>query len=897
MSVLRGLFVRFAGLFGKEHKDRDLAAELESHVQMHIDDNLRAGMTPEEARRQALLKLGGVEQTKESYRDRRGIPWLETLLQDIRFGLRMLAKSPGLTFILVITLALGIGVNAVVFSIVNSFLIRSLSVPHAEQITVLATHQQGAPLGTFLFSFADLSDFRRQAAETFSDVFAYKQFPVGLSADGRADQLTVGYVTGNYFSALGLRPALGRLFVPGEGERPNDAPYVVIAYSYWQTRFGGNRSVIGKQVRINGNLATILGVAPEGFHGTYSLLDMAGYLPLSMLAQEQGHAGLFTDRNGRTLAAMARLKPDVSIAQAQSAVNVIAGRLADQYASTDKGISVRVVPETRSRPTPDTGMVLPAVAALFLGLAGVVLVLVCMNVGNIFLARATARRREMTIRAALGAGRVRLARQILTETILLGLLGGVAGVILGAWAIRSVPSMLPSTGLPLNIDLRFDWRVLAYTVAAALCTGIIVGLWPALLAARTNLSAVLHEGGRSGSAGVSRHRVQRALVIMQVAGSLTLLIVAAVFVRSLERAERMYLGFDPSHVLNVVLDPHEIGYDEARTNKFYRDLEERIRTIPGVQTASLAHSVPMGVFGDGRLVNVEGHPLPPGQAPPLVMFNSIDPAYFDNMRIPLLRGHTFRDSDNDRAPLVAIVNQTMADRFWPGEEPIGKRFSISSGGAGPFVEIVGIAANGKYGFMSEPPQPYFYLPLEQNHPSMRTLQVRSSVPPESLLLEMRQEIQSLAPDLPVFDAETMGQSLAGANGYFIYRFGATMAGVMGLIGLTLAVVGVYGVVSFSTAQRTNELGIRMALGAQRRDVLRLVLRQGLTIVFVGVIAGLVGGWALTRIMGRFAAGPGEVGPLIFGGAALILACVALLACWIPAWRASRVDPMVALRYE
>jgi predicted permease len=596
------------------------------------------------------------------------------------------------------------------------------------------------------------------------------------------------------------------------------------------------------------------------------------------------------------MTAMGRLKPGVSIAQAQSAINVIAERLANQYPSADKGIFVRVVPETRSRPNPGAGNVLPAIAGLFLGLAGLVLLLVCLNVGNILLARATVRRREMTIRVALGAGRVRLVRQILTETVLLGLLGGVAGVILGTWAIRSVPSTLPSTGFPLNIDFRFDWRVLAYTVAAALCTGIIIGLWPALLAARTNLNAVLHEGGRSDSAGVRRNRAGRVLVVMQVAGSLSLLIVAAVFVRSLEHAERMYLGFDPSYVLNVVLDPHEIGYDDARTNEFYRELEEKVRATPGVQTASLAHSVPMGVFGDGRLVNVEGHPPPTGQPTPAVAFNSIDPAYFETMRIPLLRGRAFKDSDNDRASLVAIVNQTMADRFWPGEEPIGKRFSIS-GAAGPFVEIVGIAANGKYGSMSETAQPYFYLPLVQNHPSMRTLQVRSSVPPESLLAEVQQEVRNLAPDLPIFNAETMEQSLNGPNGYFIYRFGATMAGVMGVIGLTLAVVGVYGVVSFSTAQRVHEIGIRMALGAQRRDVLRLVLRQGLTVVFAGVIAGVVGGWALTRAMGRFTAGPSEAGPLIFGGAALLLASVALLACWIPARRAMRVDPMVALRYE
>ncbi len=896
MNPLRGLLMRLRGLFGRERRDHELAEELESHLQMHIEDNLRAGMTPEEARRQALVKLGGVDQTKESYRDRRGLPWLETLVRDVRFGLRMLAKSPALTAILVITLALGIGVNAAVFSIVNSFLIRPLPVPNPQQIVVLASHQQGAPMGASNFSYADLADFRKQAADTFSDLFVYAPFPIGLSIDGRADEITVSCVSGNYFSALGLKPALGRLFLPDEGERPGDSPYLVLAYSYWQTRFGGDRGVIGKQIRVNGNPATIIGVAPEGFHGTYSILDMAGYLPLSMFVQGPELDGLFTVRQMRALRAMGRLKPGVSVAQAQSAVDVIAGRLANQYADADKGISIRVVPEKLSRPSPDIGTMIPVVAGLFLLLAGLVLLLACLNVANILIARATVRQREMAVRSALGADRTRLMRQVLTEAILLALLGGAAGVILGAWASGSIGSMLPRTNPPFHFDFSFDWRVFAYTLGAALLTGFGVGIWPALRAARTNLNAVLHEGGRSDSAGASRHRLRSALVVIQVAGSLALLVVAGLFVRSLDRAERGYLGFDPSHVLNVIVDPNEIGYDEAHTKAFYRELEDRVRALPGVQSATLAFNFPMGAFSDGRPIEVEGHPLPVGQQPPVVLFNQVDPAYFETMRVPLLRGRAFANSDGEAAPPVAIVNQTMAEKFWPAQDAIGKPFRVV-GSKGSFAEIVGIAGNGKYMIMGEPPQPFFYLPLAQSYTSLRTIQIRSSVPPESLLLEVQQEIRNLAPDLPIFDAETMEQVLAGANGYFVYRFGATMAGVMGFIGLILAVVGVYGVMSFSMAQRTREIGIRMALGANRRDVLRLVLRQGLTIVIAGVAAGIVCGWALTRAMGRLAAGPSGAGPLIFGGAALVLMCVALLACWIPARRAMRVDPMIALRYE
>lgn len=895
MRALRAWFVRFGGLFGKQQRDRELAAEMESHLEMHVEENLRGGMTPEEARRQALIRLGGVEQTKESYCDRRGLPWLDTLVQDIRFGLRMLAKSPSLTAIVVITLALGIGVNAAIFSVVDSFLLRPLPVSRPEQIVVLASHQEGAPVGASNLSYADLVDFRKQASRTFSDLFAYAPVPVGLSVEGRADQMTVSCVTGNYFSGLGVKPALGRLFLPGEGVRPGDSPYLVLAYSFWQTRFGGDRSVIGKQVRVNGSPATIIGVTPKDFHGTYSILDMDGYLPLNMFAHGPQAEALFTDRKMRALRVLGRLRSGVSVAQARSAVSVIAGRLAVQYADSDKGVSVHVIPETLARPEPDIGTMIPVVAGLFLLLAGLVLLLACLNVANILIARATVRQREMAIRSALGAGRVRLMRQVLTEAILLALLGGAAGVILGAWASGSVPAMLPKSNPPFHLDFSFDWRVFAYALGAALFAGLIVGLWPAWRAARTNLNAVLHEGGRSDSAGASRHQVRSALVVIQVAGSLALLIVAALFVRSLHRAEESYLGFDPRHLLNVVVDPHEIGYDEARTKDFYRRLEDGVRALPGVQSASLAYNFPMGAFSDGRPIEVEGHPLPVGQPPPIILFNEVDPSYFATMRVPVLQGRAFTDSDNETAPPVAIVNQTMAERYWPGQNPIGKRFRVV--GSPAFAEVVGIAGNGTYMILGEPPQPFFYVPLAQSYSSLRTIQIRSSVPPESLLLEVQQQIRNLAPDLPIFDAETMEQALAGANGYFVYRFGAAMAGVMGFIGLILAVVGVYGVMSFSMAQRTREIGIRMALGANRRDVLRLVLRQGLTIVVAGVVVGLVCGWALTRAMGRFAAGPTDAGPLIFGGATLVLACVALLACWIPARRAMRVDPMVALRYE
>jgi predicted permease len=808
----------------------------------------------------------------------------------------MLRKNPGLTFALVFSLALGIGVNAAVFGIVNGFLLRPLPIPHPEQIVVLASHQQGDTLGVSSFSYPDLVDFRDQSSSVFSDVFAWKLWIAGLSAGGPADHVYASCVTGNYFSALGLRPALGRLFFPGEGERPGEDTTVVLGYAYWKRKFGGDRAVIGKAVRLNGESATIIGVAPKGFRGTFSLLTMDAYLPMTMVAKEQEIAGLFTDRTLRQITAMARLKPGVSLAAARSSVNVIAGRLAAQYGDADKGNFVRVLPEKLARPTPEIGTLMPAVAALFLVLAAMVLLLVCVNVAGILLARATVRSREMAVRAALGAGRGRLVRQMLTEAILLSALGGAAGVILGGWASGSLGSLLPHTSVPVSFDFHFDWRVAMYSSAIVLFAGMIVGLWPALRSAGANLGEVLHEGGRGNSAGITRHRARSVLVAMQVAGSLVLLIVAALFARSLQRAEGMYLGFDPSHVAFVVTDPHEAGFDQARTERFNRQLEDRVRALPGVESASLSYTVPMSLLTNGTHVYFEGRPLRPGQQAPMIVFNLVDPAYFGTMRVPLLRGRSFTDSDSESAVPIAIVNQTMAEDFWPGEDPIGKRFSVDTA-PGRFVEIVGVSAKGSYNTMGETAQPFFYLPLAQSWDPIHTIEVRSSRPLEPLLVELQQEVHSLSPEVPILDAETMQQCLAGLNGFFIFRLGAIMASVMGFIALALACVGVYGVVSFSTAQRTNEIGIRMALGANRPDILKLVLRQGIAIVAIGIFAGLIGGWALARAMARFAAGPSNPGPFILGGAALLLTFVALLASYIPARRASRVDPMVALRHE
>src|SRR6202453_1675224 len=574
------------------------------------------------------------------------------LLQDIRYGWRMLAKTPALTLVVAITLALGIGANALIFSFVNGFLLRPMPVPHPEQIAVLAANQKGDSPFLYSFSYPEFVDFRKQA-ESFADLVGYVLAQPGLSADGRVDEVLASYVTGNYFSVLGVKPALGRLILGSEENQPSEQPVVVLGYSYWQKRFGGDAGVIGKRVRVNGSQATIIGVVPKQFLGAISVVEMDMYMPWSNAASiEQGSSNPETDRSARTVRVLSRLKPGVRFSQAQASIDVIASRLAKQYPSTDGNIKVRVYREQLARPAPLGNSMVALIASFFLILGALLLMLACMNVANVLLARATARQREMGLRAALGAGRARLIRQMLTETILLGILGGVLGVILGEWANPGNIFKAAQSSLPIRLDFGFDWHVFAYSFAAALFTGVFVGLWPAFRASRADLNSILQEGGRSDSSGSGRHRLRSALVVAQVAGSLMLLIVAGLFVRSLRHAETMYLGFDPDHVLSLNMDPHQIGYDQACTTEFYRQLESRTRALPGVQAVSFAFSAPMTGGVKTGTVTFQGQALPPGHRPPSLFFNSIDPAYFETLRVPLLRGRAFNESDNPTAPPV-----------------------------------------------------------------------------------------------------------------------------------------------------------------------------------------------------------------------------------------------------
>jgi predicted permease len=815
-----------------------------------------------------------------------------TLGQDVRYAFRMLAKSPMLTAIVVLTLALGIGANTAIFGIVNGLVLRPLPVKSPEQIMTVAARIDGDPLGVFTLSYPQFTDLQKQA-DVFSDVIASRVDLAGLSVDGKANQFLYAYVSGNYFSGFGLQPALGRLFLPTEGAAGGNDAYVVLGYSYWQKTFGADPGVVGRQALIDGREATIIGVAPKEFHGTAFALDLDGYVPLNMISAEDLPRD---DRSMRRLVVLGRLKPGVSLRQAQSSMDVVAARLAETYPATDKGVTYRVIPERLARPQPYAKNVVPLIAAIFLVLAGLVLLLACMNVANLLLVRATMRQREMAIRAAMGASRTRLIRQMLTESLLLAVLGAAAGLLIGQWASGGLIRLLPDSKFPIILDFSFDWRVFGYALAAALVTGTLVGVWPALRAGRADVNGVLHGAGRSDTAGAGRHWLRSALVVAQVCGSLVLLIVAGLFVRSLASAQRADLGFEPDHLLNVSLDPKEIGYDETRTKTFYKDLAARLGSLPGVQKVTVAYSVPMGDNNSGASIYLEGHPLQPGQQPPVIIYNRVDANYFDTLRIPLLRGRGFRESDDEKAPLVAVVNQTMAKELWPNEVAMGKRFSLRSAN-GPWIEVVGLTGDGKYVFLGWDHERYFYVPELQDFTHYRNLQLRTSVPPETLITAVEAEIRTLDPNMPISNLETMQQSMAGPNGYFVFRVGAILAAVMGLLGLTLAVVGVYGVVSFAASQRTHEIGIRMALGADRGAILRLVLRQGLVLVIGGVAAGVALAWVLTRSMASILVGVSPTDALTFVTATVLLGGIGLWACYAPARRAMQQDPMTALRYE
>jgi predicted permease len=701
------------------------------------------------------------------------------------------------------------------------------------------------------------------------------------------------YVTGNFFSTLGLTPAAGRLLLPGEGDRAGADPVVVLGYTFWKRRLNADPSVVGRKVLLNGRPFTIVGVGPERFHGPYPILEAQAYLPLGMHVIEGSPADFLQNRGARALVLLAELRLGVTLDQARAAMEVVGQRMASAHPESEKDLDLQAYLEVRSRPQPDPKNTMVLISSMFLGLAGMVLIVACLNVANIVLVRATTREREMAVRAALGATRVRLVRQLLTESLVLALLGGAAGLALGYAGSRALGSLNIQTDLPVFLDFAFDWRVFVFGLFAAVVTGAVVGLLPALRASRRDLNVVLRQGGRSVvGAGA---RIRTALVVGQVAGSLMLLVVAGLFARSLQAAQRTNLGFDPAHMVNFYMDPSEIGYDAQQTKTFYTSLLERVRVLPGVASATTASTAPMGYYNNGDTLIVDGYQAPPGQPHPASNFEIIGSDYFRTLRIPFVSGREFTSADDASAPQVAVVNQAFARKYWPNADPIGRTFRMDSEST-QTLRVVGVAADARYNGVTGPISSMFYVPLAQHLAlgSLQTLQVRTNGDPAAMIPVVERLLSGMAPDLPVFDVKTMTQALDTLNGLMVFQLGAGLAAVLGILGLILSIIGVYGVISYSAAQRTQEIGVRMALGARPGDILWMVLRHGSLVVASGLALGLLCAFAAGRVIRPFLViNPAD--PLTYSAVSCLLASVALVACYIPARRSTTVDPIVALR--
>jgi predicted permease len=817
-----------------------------------------------------------------------------TFFQDARYGLRTLLKKPLFTAVAVLTLALGIGANTAIFSIVSWLALRPLPVPHGNELVVMAFHQRHSNLQN-QFSVPEYRVLRDAGAKEFSGIAGSVIGLDGFSFGGRSDRVMTSYVTGNFFSVLELQPQLGRLFTANEGEAVGADPVVVLGDRYWRTKLNADPTVIGRKVVIDGHSFTVIGIAPKKFTGTFPLIEIQAFLPLGMNTIEGTPPDFMENPTFREIAVFGRVNSGVTLDQARAALTVIGPRLAQLYPASEKDMQLTAFWEMTSRPEPDEGNSVALISVLFLGLSGMVLLLACLNVGNILLVRANARVREMAMRAALGATRSRLIRQLLTESLVLALMGGIAGIALGAVGTTLLSSINITTDLPVTLDFNIDWRVFLYAFGGALLTAVIVGVAPAVRASRQDLNTVLHQGGRAVLGG--RTKLRTALVVAQVAGSLMLLIIAGLFARSLREAQRTNLGFEARNLVNFYMDPAEIGYHGAQTRDFYRNLLAQVRSMPGVESATTANTAPMGYYGGFDGLTVEGFEPAPGQPGAGSQFVITGNDYFHTLRIPLMNGRDFTPTDNETAAYVAIVNQAFADKYWPKQEPVGRRFKMNID-AKHWVTVVGVAANARYNRPSGPMRPLFYVPLEQHVDigSLQVLEVRTRGDAAAIIPQIERTIAAVAPDLPVFDVKTMEQGLNTLNGMLFFKLGAGFAGALGALGLVLSVVGVYGVISYSTAQRTQEIGIRMALGAHPASILWMVLKQGMGMIVAGIVLGTAAALAAGTLTSKFLVVSGR-DPLTYVAVSLILASVAMLACYIPARRGTRVDPMVALRWE
>ena len=823
---------------------------------------------------------------------------MSALFQDFRYGARMLVKQPGFTFVAVLTLALGLAVNSTILGMIEAFFFEPLPVKDAQRLVIVMqkTDVVEFPHGLAWLDFKDM----RERVAPFEDALALMVSPANLGAAGQTpDRTWIEYVSGNYFTMLGVPAALGRTWGAGEGEQPGADPVVVLSQQYWQRQFGGDPSLIGRSITLNGQPVTVLGVMPETFSGAQWSIASGAWVPAPMLPQLlEGGQGLLENREAPAFKVMARLKPGVAPAEARAAVEVAVQQLSVEHARQHRPSQVLVVPEMRSRPEPSFSQFMPYAAAVFMGLVLVVLAIACANVANLMFSRALSRQKEMGVRAALGASRWRLLRQLLVESVLVALLAAVVGSLFAQGFGSLLSGFSPGGDIPVRTDTSWSWRVFVATLVLAVGAGVVTGLVPALRATRLDLQGVLKEGG-GAAPGSLRHRFRSALVIGQTALCVTVLVCGGLFLASLRRVAQQDLGFRPERLVMASVDLGLQRYSEEQGQRFYAQLTDRLAAMPGAKSVALGARVPFDYFMALNDVAAEGRTSTDPTAKDGYFpagFCQVSTNYLRTLGVTLLQGRDLEARDDAQAPRVVLINQILARRLWGEESPLGKRLRFGRGD--DLREVVGVVRDGKYFLLGEEPRSFVYLPLAQHYSPSATLHVRTDGEPLALVPAIRQALADLDPNLPIYNVRTMEEHLRqSALALMPLRMAATLAGVQGLLGLGLAVMGIYGVVAFVVSQRTREIGIRMALGARRMDVLRLVVRDGWNLTLVGLGIGLALALLLALGLSRLLYGLNPMNLPVFAGVALVLAAVALLACYLPARRALRMDPVVALRAE
>jgi predicted permease len=889
-SSLHRVLARIRAVFQSDDLDRDLAVELESHIQILAEEYVRKGASQEEAQRLARIELGGIAQLREAHREERGLPLLDTVLQDLRFAFRLFYKSPGFTATAILTLALGIGANTTIFSCVRSVLLNPLpGVASPERVVALETI---APNGEWVpTSYLDFRDLRDNC-KLSEKMTVTKPLDLAVGNENSLERTWGEAVSGNFFDLLQIKPELGRFFSSEEVDHEQNAhPLVVIDHSYWISHFHGDPAAIGSTLRIGRFPYTVIGVAPPTFRGSMAGLSFQMWVPATMYGQlASTGTQTLVDRKWRTFRVLVRLAPNVSLAQARAEVQSHANDMAHADADTNEGMSATLLPLWKEHYGIQDSLLGPL--SILMAASGVLLLIVCANVANLLLARATARQKEFSVRLALGAPRSRLIRQLLTESLLIAFVGAVGGLFLAVPLGGSMGYLLPHSASPTLARAPIDAGVLLFMISVAVAAALLAGIVPAVHASLGKADEALRERGHSGPSGRSG-RLLGFFVASEMALALVALIAAGLFVKSYRNASETRTGFDPSHVAIARLDLSAASYKAQQADSYCLRFREQLERQPGVSAVAYSDYLPLSVFpGSWEDLQVQGYV--PSRSENMKIYRSLtSPGYFDVLKIPILQGRDFDQHDDGEAPPVIIVNQEFVRRFIPAGIALGRRVQ----GWGEWFTIVGVVQDTKVFRLTEAPTPYFYVPIRQIYrPEMGLVfLVRTSAPIDAALFALRREAQTVDTSVPVFDASSFDDSIAAS--LFGQRISAALLSVIGSVALLLAAVGLYGVIGYSVAQRTNEIGIRMALGAQASDVLRPVLGQGVKLAGIGIFAGALASLALSRLLARFLFGISATDPVTFLEVALLLSVVALAACYIPARRACRLDPVIALRYE